>query len=95
MLLTIDIGNTNITLGAFSGAVLQFTARLETTSGKTDDQYAVEIKNLLSTSGTIKIITSQNYSLKIHDAFWIRYPVLEFHLKHNSENIIHSLYFLW
>ena len=62
---------------------------------KTPEPVFPEIKNLLSASGTIKIITSQNYSLKIPDAFWIRYPVLEFHLKHNSENIIHSLYFLW
>lgn len=48
MLLTIDIGNTNVTLGAYDGSVLSFTAHLSTDSLKTDDQYAVEIKNLLS-----------------------------------------------
>ncbi len=48
MLLAIDIGNTNITLGAFEEASLSFTARLATETGKTADQYAVEIKNLLS-----------------------------------------------
>ena len=48
MLLTIDIGNTNVTLGAYDGSVLSFTARLATDQRKTDDQYAVEIKNLLS-----------------------------------------------
>lgn len=48
MLLTIDIGNTNVTLGSFENGVLNFTARLATENGKTDDQYAVEIKNLLS-----------------------------------------------
>ena len=48
MLLTIDIGNTNITLGAYDGNVLKFTARLATEHTKTDDQYAVEIKNLLA-----------------------------------------------
>ena len=48
MLLTVDIGNTNITLGAYDGSVLAFTARLATDQRKTDDQYAVEIKNLLS-----------------------------------------------
>ena len=47
MLLTVDIGNTNITLGAYDGSVLAFTARLATDQRKTDDQYAVEIKNLL------------------------------------------------
>lgn len=48
MLLAIDIGNTNITLGAFLDTNLQFTARLATDTRKTADQYAVEIKNLLS-----------------------------------------------
>ena len=48
MLLAIDIGNTNITLGAFLDANLQFTARLATDTRKTADQYAVEIKSLLS-----------------------------------------------
>jgi len=48
MLLTIDIGNTNITLGAYDGSILKLTARLATENGKTADQYAVEIKNLLS-----------------------------------------------
>ena len=48
MLLAVDIGNTNITLGAYDGGVLAFTARLATDTAKTADQYAVEIKNLLS-----------------------------------------------
>lgn len=48
MLLTIDIGNTNITLGAFNSNFLAFTARLATDTLKTDDQYAIEIKHLLS-----------------------------------------------
>ena len=51
MLLAIDIGNTNITLGAYDGNILRFTARLATEPKKTDDQYAVEIKNLLSLYG--------------------------------------------
>ena len=48
MLLTIDIGNTNITFGAYDGDSLLFTARLATQTKNTDDQYAVAIKNLLS-----------------------------------------------
>ena len=48
MLLTIDIGNTNITLGCFDGDILEFTARLATEHRKTADQYAVEIRNMLS-----------------------------------------------
>ena len=48
MLLAIDIGNTNITLGAYDGSVLKFTARLATEHSRTSDQYAVDIKSLLS-----------------------------------------------
>jgi len=48
MLLTIDIGNTNITLGAYEGDSLLFTARLATQTKNTDDEYAVAIKNILS-----------------------------------------------
>ena len=47
MLLTVDIGNTNVTLGAYDGSILSFTARLATDTKKTSDQYAVDIKNLL------------------------------------------------
>ena len=48
VLLTIDIGNTNITLGAYNSNFLAFTARLATDTRKTDDQYAIEIKHILS-----------------------------------------------
>ncbi|MBQ4120371.1 MAG: type III pantothenate kinase [Clostridia bacterium] len=48
MLLTVDIGNTNITLGAYNSNFLAFTARLATDTRKTDDQYAIEIKHILS-----------------------------------------------
>ena len=51
MLLTIDIGNTNITLGLFDGEHLRSTARLSTVNGKTPDQYAVEIGQVLALHG--------------------------------------------
>ncbi len=51
MLLAVDIGNTNITLGAFEDSALEFTARIATDSRKTADQYAVEIKSLLELNG--------------------------------------------
>ncbi len=51
MLLAVDIGNTNITLGAYDNDVLRFTARLATAHGTTSDQYAVEIKNILELHG--------------------------------------------
>ena len=47
MLLAIDIGNTNITLGVFDEQVLRFTARLATDNKATADQYAIFIKNIL------------------------------------------------
>ncbi|MBP9989030.1 MAG: type III pantothenate kinase [Ruminococcus sp.] len=43
MLLTVDIGNTQITLGLFSGNELLFTSRLATDRKRTRDQYAVEM----------------------------------------------------
>ena len=46
MLLTVDIGNTNITMGIFDGDELLFTSRLATDRKRTEDQYAVEILNV-------------------------------------------------
>ncbi len=46
MLLTIDIGNTNINLGIFDGDNLTMSARLATERDKTDDQFAVEFLNI-------------------------------------------------
>ena len=43
MLLAIDIGNTNTTLGVFAGEELLFTARLATDHSRTSDQYAIEL----------------------------------------------------
>ncbi len=51
MLLTIDIGNSNVTVGGFDGDVLSFTARLATDSRLTSDQYAVQLKNIMQLYG--------------------------------------------
>ncbi len=51
MILTVDIGNTNITLGAYSEDELRFTSRLATSRHRTADQYAIEIKDILSLNG--------------------------------------------
>ena len=48
MLLAIDIGNTNITLGGYSDDVLTFTARIATNHNMTSDQYAVALKEILT-----------------------------------------------
>ncbi len=47
MLLAIDIGNTNITLGLFKDDVLIHSWRLSTEITRTEDEYGVFIKNLL------------------------------------------------
>lgn len=46
MVLTVDIGNTNITIGVFNKNDLLFTARLATDRKRTEDQYAVELLNI-------------------------------------------------
>lgn len=51
MLLAIDIGNTNITLGGYRDDILAFTARLATDHRMTSDQYAVLIRDILSLYG--------------------------------------------
>ncbi len=47
MILAIDIGNTNIVLGGFSGNELSFVARIATNPSKTEDEYATKIKSIL------------------------------------------------
>ncbi|MDP3064247.1 MAG: type III pantothenate kinase [Chloroflexota bacterium] len=51
MLLAIDIGNTNVTLGAFEGEALAATWRLATDARRTADEYGVLMRSLLSAKG--------------------------------------------
>ena len=44
MILTIDIGNSNIVLGAVDGEKIAFEARLRTDSTKTSDEYCIDLK---------------------------------------------------
>ncbi len=48
MILAIDIGNTNITLGGFLGDEPEFVARISTDASKTSDEYADRILHVLS-----------------------------------------------
>ena len=43
MLLTVDVGNTNITLGLFKGDKVFENLRLKTQSARTSDEYGVLI----------------------------------------------------
>ena len=47
MILTVDIGNSNITMGVYRENDLLFVARLATDRSRTGDQYAVELKSIL------------------------------------------------
>ena len=47
MILTVDIGNTNIVLGGFEGSEPEFVARIATNSSKTVDEYATKIRSVL------------------------------------------------
>lgn len=48
MLLTIDIGNTHITVGSFIENKLQFVSRLATDRKRTGDQYAIELRDIFN-----------------------------------------------
>jgi len=48
MLLTIDIGNSNITIGGFDDDQLSFVVRISTELGKTSDEYAARIMGVLA-----------------------------------------------
>ncbi len=48
MVLTVDIGNTNATLGAYKDDKLVFTSRLNTDKKRLADQYACELKAILN-----------------------------------------------
>ncbi|MCH5324463.1 MAG: type III pantothenate kinase [Eubacterium sp.] len=51
MILTVDAGNANIVLGGFADDKLQFISRLDTIVSRTEDQYAVLLKDILALYG--------------------------------------------
>ena len=51
MILTIDIGNSNITIGAYRGDSLLFLSRMGTDRAKMPDEYAIAIHSLLQLYG--------------------------------------------
>ena len=51
MILTIDIGNSNIVLGGVEDEQILFEARLKTDATKTSDQYCIDLKILLEVYG--------------------------------------------
>jgi len=51
MLLALDVGNTNVTIGVFDGAELRATWRIATDLERLADEYAVTVLGLLDTEG--------------------------------------------
>jgi type III pantothenate kinase len=51
MILVLDIGNTNITLGVYRGKELLFVSRMATDQRRMEDQYAIELREILSLYG--------------------------------------------
>lgn len=51
MLLALDVGNTNITLGVFEEDKLRFVSRMATNSFRMEDQYAIELRDILHLYG--------------------------------------------
>ena len=51
MILVIDVGNTNMTMGVFSGEELQATFRIMSKTPRTSDEYGVMLMQLLKNKG--------------------------------------------
>ena len=51
MILTVDIGNSNIVLGGVEGDEILFEARLRTDATKTSDEYCIDLKMILDVYG--------------------------------------------
>src|SRR5512143_2049043 len=51
MLLVVDVGNTNTVLGVYEGDNLRADWRIETDEGRTADEHAVVVRQLMELSG--------------------------------------------
>ena len=51
MLLAIDIGNSNLSLGVFEGATLRLRAKLSAQTERSADEYAAVLYDLLRMNG--------------------------------------------
>lgn len=51
MILTVDVGNSNIVLGGVEGSKIAFEARLRTDATKTSDEYCIDLKMILDVYG--------------------------------------------
>lgn len=82
MILTIDMGNSNIVIGGIDDSQTYFVERVTTNRGKTDLEYAVNIKSILeihnvpvsSIEGAIlsSVVSAaqQHHSLRCRENLW-------------------------
>ena len=54
MLLAVDIGNSNISIGCIREDEILFEVRIATDRARTSDQYGVEIKSMLEANGVLR-----------------------------------------
>lgn len=81
MLLTMDIGNTNMNIGLFDGDTLTMSARLATERQKTDDQFAVDFLNIFQIYNVdFNLITGAIISSVV--------PEITIHIKNAVEKLI-------
>lgn len=51
MVLTLDVGNTNIVMSVYSDDVMSFSSRISTVSNRMEDEYAIDFLNILKLNG--------------------------------------------
>ena len=56
MVITIDVGNTNITVGVFRGDEVMATFRITTKMPRTSDEYGMLLSNLLEQNKILSLI---------------------------------------
>ncbi len=91
MILAIDIGNTNIVIGAYKGDKLIFSTRLATNTNLESDQYALQIKGVLNlhsinkniVEGAVLSSVVPNITHKIESAVKTVFDVETLLLTHN------------
>ncbi len=98
MLLVIDAGNTNITLGVFRGADLLAQWRLTTDRDRSGDEYGAELRNLFERTGIdlkeieavaiASVVPPLNQALKrmVEDLFWVDAVVRRSHYRYRFED---------
>ena len=60
MILAIDVGNTNIVVGAFDNDKLTFSARMSTDKNKLADEYAIDLKDIFALYGMDRPVTGRS-----------------------------------